>query len=90
MGLLTATPTTTSSSTSDDFLYPPAPSWFDNDGTGNDLITVMDFEGVEYLIDGEVVAGTYTVPEGVTEVTVTARALDGYMIPEDGTSEWTF
>lgn len=54
------------------------------------MITVMDFEGVEYLIDGEVVAGTYTVPEGVTEVTVTARALDGYMIPEDGTSEWTF
>jgi len=40
----------------------------------------MDFEGVEYLIDGEVVAGTYTVhtsAPATTRATATKRTMIG-------------
>ncbi|MDD9204900.1 hypothetical protein PU560_00305, partial [Georgenia sp. 10Sc9-8] len=59
----------------------------DQDGTDEDTYTVPTTEGVEYLIDGDVVeAGTYP---GTGTVTVTARALEGYVFSDDTTTEWT-
>lgn len=68
---------------------PEAPTVTDVDVIGGDTITIPSVEGVEYLIDSVVVAGTYEVPAGRTEVVVNARALDGYVLAEGATSEWT-
>src|SRR5690625_1868313 len=66
----------------------PADVTFDDQpGTDSDTFTVPETEGVEYLVDGEVVeAGTYP---GSGEVTVTARALEGFVLAEGATTEWT-
>gem|GEM_PF-5459988 len=69
---------------------PEAPVANDVEGTGSDTVTIPTVEGVEYLVDGVVVTGEYAVPEGVESVVVTARALEGYVLAEDATSEWTF
>lgn len=51
-----------------------APSVHDPYGTDEDTYTIPSTEGVEYLVDGDVVpAGTYDLPTPTT-VTVTARA----------------
>lgn len=61
----------------------PAPVTFD--GT---TVHVPSTEGVEYVHDGEVLlAGSYT---GAGTVTITARAIVGYVIAEGATTEWTF
>ncbi|WP_182353217.1 ExeM/NucH family extracellular endonuclease [Flaviflexus huanghaiensis] len=61
---------------------PVAPTFEDN------VITIPEVEGVEYLIDGVVVeAGTVTITE---DTTVTARAIEGYVFADDAVTEWTF
>lgn len=51
--------------------------------------TIPTTEGVEYKIDGTVVAaGTYTATNGTT-VTVTADALKGFVIEDGATVSWT-
>ncbi|MBD8062644.1 DUF1080 domain-containing protein, partial [Actinomycetaceae bacterium Sa1BUA1] len=66
----------------------PAPVTFtDEDGTEDDVYTVPAVEGVEYVVDGEVVeAGEY---DGAGTVIVTARPLDGFAFPEGAAAEWT-
>src|SRR5690606_17713964 len=65
---------------------PQAVTFTDEDGTDDDTYTVPAVEGVEYVVDGEVVgAGTHP---GSGTVTVTARALEGYVLAEGATAEW--
>ncbi len=62
----------------------PAPVTFDHEGA---TYTVPSTDGVEYLVDGEVVAaGTYP---GSGTVTVTARVLAGVTLSVGATSGWT-
>ncbi|WP_452176640.1 ThuA domain-containing protein [Georgenia satyanarayanai] len=67
----------------------PAPVTFsDEDGTADDTYTIPATAGVEYLVDGVVTAaGTY---DGSGTVTVTARALEGFVLAEGATAEWSF
>src|SRR5690606_30960379 len=67
----------------------PAPvTASDEDGTEDDTYTIPAVAGVEYLVDGDVVpAGEYS---GTGTVTVTARALEGFVLAEGATAEWTF
>ena len=66
---------------------PAAVTFTDEDGTEDDTYTVPWSVGVEYVVDGEVVApGTYP---GSGTVTVTAVALDGFRLEEGATTEWT-
>src|SRR5690606_26950174 len=67
---------------------PEAVTFADEDGTENDTFTVPEVEGVEYVVDGEVVAAGPN--PGAGTVTVTARAQDGYVLAEGATAEWTF
>src|SRR5690606_38754836 len=66
----------------------PAEVTFDDrPGADEDTYTVPRSTGVEYLVDGEVVAaGTYP---GAGAVTVTARALDGFVLADGATTEWS-
>src|SRR5690606_29507527 len=64
---------------------PAAVVFADEDGTAEDTFSVPEVEGVEYLVDGEVVeSGTYP---GSGTVTVTARALDGFVLVEGADAE---
>nr|WP_168202636.1 ThuA domain-containing protein [Georgenia wutianyii] len=66
---------------------PAAVTFTDEDGTEDDTYTVPWSVGVEYVVDGEVVApGTYP---GSGTVTVTAVVLDGFRLEEGATTEWT-
>src|SRR5699024_11230664 len=64
----------------------------DEPGTENDTFTVPEVEGVQYLVDGEVIdAGTHP---GQGLVTVTAEAVEGYRSEErrvgkGGRGSWT-
>src|SRR5699024_205419 len=59
----------------------------DEPGTENDTFTVPEVEGVQYLVDGEVIdAGTHP---GQGLVTVTAEAVEGYVLAEGATTEWS-
>gem|GEM_PF-1133760 len=61
---------------------PDAVEFSDEDST----YTIPEVEGVEYLIDDEVVtAGTH---DGEGTVTVTARAVEGFEIEEGATTSW--
>ncbi len=51
-------------------------------------IVIPTTEGVEYLVDGEVVTGTVTATAG-TSTMVTARAIEGYEIADGVTTSWT-
>ena len=66
----------------------PLPVLFtDEDGTASDNFTIPEVTGVEYLIDGNVVAaGTYP---GSGTVTVAARALKKYVLAGGSAAEWT-
>ncbi|MFC4556033.1 glycoside hydrolase family 3 N-terminal domain-containing protein [Georgenia faecalis] len=67
---------------------PAAVVFTDEPGTAGDTFTIPEVEGVEYVIDGEpVAAGSY--PASGT-VSLTARALDGYVLTDDATTAWTF
>lgn len=59
------------------------------DGTGSQggTYTIPDVDGLEYLIEGEPVdPGEHS---GTGKVTVTAEALDGYIIAEGSETEWS-
>jgi len=69
---------------------PRAPSFSDVNGWKHDRVVIPAVEGVEYLIDGQVVtAGSYPVAKAAT-VTVEARALEGYAFPEGTQTSWTY
>ena len=61
----------------------PAPVFNDDANT----YTIPTATGVRYLVDGAVVVGTVEVGDVDVSVTVTAEALDGYVLT--GASEWT-
>ncbi|MEE6286871.1 family 78 glycoside hydrolase catalytic domain [Georgenia sp. MJ173] len=66
---------------------PTAVTFTDVDGTEDDTFTIPAIEGVEYLVNGEVVpAGTHP---GSGSMTVTARALDGFVLAEGADDEWS-
>ena len=66
---------------------PQAPDFTDRPGRGQDSYTVPEVQGVEYLVDGRPVApGTY---RSVRDVTVTARAEQGYELAAGAVSRWT-
>src|SRR5699024_7009597 len=66
---------------------PEAVTFSDEDGTESDTYTVPAVEGVEALVEGEAVeAGTYP---GTGTVTVTAQALEGYVLAEGADTEWS-
>ncbi len=66
---------------------PAEVTFTDEDGTEADTYTVPWDVGVEYVVDGAVVApGTH--PRSGT-VPVTAVALDGFRLAEGATTEWT-
>jgi len=67
-------------------VVPAAVTFTDEDGTEADVYTVPWSVGVEYLLDGEVVAAGERAGTGT--VMVTARALEGFVLA-DGTTEWT-
>lgn len=64
---------------------PVAPT-FDS---GTDVITIPSATGVEYLIDGEVVASG-PQPPITTETIVTARPAPGYSFPAVSDDDWLF
>ena len=52
--------------------------------------TIVEAAGVDYTIDGEVVApGTYTAANGTT-VTIVAVAQEGYAFEADAVTSWTY
>ncbi|MEE6289332.1 TIM barrel protein [Georgenia sp. MJ173] len=64
-----------------------AVTFSDEYGTASDTYTVPRVPGVEYLIDGEVVAaGTH---EGEGTVTVTAQAAAGFVLADGAATEWS-
>lgn len=66
---------------------PAAVTFTDLAGPRRDTFTVPAVEGVEYVMDGEVVAaGTYP---GSGTVTLTARALEGYQLAAEAETTWT-
>lgn len=68
-------------------VVPEAVEFIDEPGTDDDVYIIPEVEGVEYLIDGQVVdSGTYP---GSETVTVIAQAIDGYMLAPDSDSEWS-
>lgn len=83
------------------YVTPKAPSSLDDDFTQgeNEYIgsyTLPEVEGVEYLVDANVVTGTVNVSPNQADlnapvkVTVTARAKDGYILKPSATSSWDF
>ncbi|WBU37260.1 GH92 family glycosyl hydrolase [Homoserinibacter sp. YIM 151385] len=66
---------------------PAAVTFADLPGTASDTFTVPVSEGVEYLVADDVVEpGTHP---GRGEVTVRARALEGFAIREGATADWS-
>ncbi|PYF97800.1 LPXTG-motif cell wall anchor domain-containing protein [Georgenia satyanarayanai] len=69
-------------------VVPATVEFTDGDGTEHDVYTVPAVDGVEYLVDGAVVAaGTYP---GTGTVTVVARALPGFVLDDGASAEWTW
>lgn len=54
--------------------------------SGN-TVTIPSTAGVEYLVNGEVVTGTYTLTE---DVIIVARAKPGYRFPDVVDTDWLF
>uniref|UniRef100_UPI003A80FDE1 MSCRAMM family protein n=1 Tax=Arthrobacter sp. LFS091 TaxID=3229892 RepID=UPI003A80FDE1 len=68
-------------------VMPAAVMFTDKDGTKDDVYVVPATTGVEYLVGGKVVAaGTYP---GSGTVTVTARALTGYVLAAGAMASWS-
>lgn len=66
---------------------PAQVTFVDEPSVEDDIYRVPESKGVEYLLDREVIeAGTYP---GVGTVTITARAIDGYVFAEGAATEWT-
>lgn len=83
------------------YVTPNAPSSRDDDFTEGEnsyigSYTVPEVEGVEYVVDGNVVTGTVNVGPNQADVnapvtvTVTARAKDGYSLKPSAASSWEF
>src|SRR5699024_3309450 len=51
------------------------------------VITIPEVEGVDYVIGDQVVSGDVEITE---DVTVDARALEGYALDETATASWDF
>ncbi|RLV56759.1 LPXTG cell wall anchor domain-containing protein [Aeromicrobium phragmitis] len=69
-------------------VVPAEVTFTDAAATENDTYTIPESTGVEYVVDDVVVAtGTYP---GAGEVTVNARATDGYVIAESAQTTWSF
>lgn len=67
---------------------PAVVTFTDAAGTADDVYEIPVAQGVEYLVDGAPMgAGTYA---GVGTVTVTARAVDGYVLADGAQTEWAF
>ncbi|TLM74722.1 hypothetical protein FDW81_04755 [Pseudarthrobacter sp. NamB4] len=68
-------------------VIPAAVTFSDKDGAAQDTFTVPSSRGVEYLVGGTVVqAGVHPGSGGVT---VSARALPGYVLMAGTTSQWS-
>lgn len=66
---------------------PAEVTFVDEPGTEDDTFTIPETEGVRYLIDGDVIeAGTYP---GSGAVHVMAEAIDGYVLAEGATAQWS-
>lgn len=83
------------------YVTPEAPNSLDDDFTQGDNeyignYTLPEVDGVEYVVDGNVVTGTVNVGPNQADVnapvtvTVTARAKDGYSLNPSATSSWEF
>ncbi|VXB54274.1 putative Thermitase [Arthrobacter sp. 9AX] len=66
---------------------PAAVTFSDKDGTAQDTFTVPTSQGVEYLAGGTVVPAG--VRPGAGTVTVSARALPGYILVAGAASQWS-
>ncbi|WP_461174156.1 FG-GAP-like repeat-containing protein [Arthrobacter sp. Z1-9] len=64
---------------------PAAVVFTDNDGTNQDTYTIPTTDGVDYLVNGSVVAAGTRAATGT--ITVTAKAKTDYVLT--GTTEWT-
>lgn len=53
-------------------------------------VTIPEVEGIEYVVNGEVVSPGELELESGVPLTVTARAEEGYALTEGSTSEWNF
>lgn len=76
---------------------PTAATTTDKPGVTSDALVIPATKGVTYSVDGTVkAAGTYSVSDlttyksGTATVKVTASAADGYRLPENSTTSWTF
>ena len=56
-------------------------------GFADNVITVPAVEGVEYLIDDLIVTGRIEITE---DTTVTARAIEGYVLAEEAVATWDY
>lgn len=67
---------------------PADPTFVDLSGTANDTVTIPEVEGVDYVLNGNVVAaGEYP---GVGNVTVEAVAETGYTLDPNADNAWNF
>lgn len=67
---------------------PAAPVFTDRPGTADDIVTIPDAEGVDYLLNGEPAApGEHAVTGNVT---VEAVAEEGYALDPDATTTFNF
>ncbi len=65
-------------------VVPTEPVW--NDGART--ITIPTVEGVEYLINDQVVSGTITAPDTAATFQVSARATEGNYVPDEHPINW--
>ena len=73
-----------------EYVTPVAPTFHDVNGWKHDRVVIPAVEGVEYLVDGQVVAaGSHPVAKGA-KVTVDARPLEGYAFPDGTKVSWTY
>ena len=69
---------------------PAKPVFQDQNGWKHDRVIIPAVEGVEYLLDGKVVAaGSHPVAKGA-RVAVEARPLEGYAFPDGTVATWTY
>ncbi|NJC23718.1 beta-N-acetylhexosaminidase [Arthrobacter pigmenti] len=69
-------------------VVPAEPMFDDRPGRGQDTLTIPAVEGVDYLVNGEVVAaGSHRKLRDT--VTVTAVAQEGYVLDDGATTEWS-
>src|SRR5699024_9287032 len=66
---------------------PAAVVFTDEPGTADDVYVIPAVAGVEYVVDGVVVAAGEH--DGLGAVTVSARALDGFVLAEGAVASWS-